>query len=84
MKCISCFLLTMLLGAGSFCIALQPAQQGTKQKVEAADSKTAKTPQGKVPVANTAPEGKQKQKKETAAEDPEFLGPLSWRPGLIY
>lgn len=84
MKCISCFLLTMLLAAGGFCMALQPAQQNTKQKVETADSKAAKAPQGKLPATNTTQENKQKPKKETTTEDPEFLGPLSWRPGLIY
>ncbi|MBL0356610.1 MAG: hypothetical protein IPP72_06785 [Chitinophagaceae bacterium] len=85
MKCIACFLLTMLLCASAFCTTLQPAQQNQKSKVENTDGKAAKNAQPKVqPGAAAQDSSKNKTKKEATTDDADFLGPLSWRPGLLY
>lgn len=85
MKCITCFLLAVLLGAKAFCTTAQPAQQNQKSKVESTDGKAAKNAQQKAPSqAATQDSSKTKTKKEAVADDTDFLGPLSWRPALLY
>jgi hypothetical protein len=86
MKYVFNFLFTMFLSVNCFALQFKIVQpeRGANKIQPAIKKDSCKRKTAKIPMAKELNTSNQKVKKETAEENAEFYGPLSWKPALLY
>jgi len=86
MKYIFACLLVFLLSGNCFATASQVLQPepGTNKTESAGKKNSCEKKITKTTGTKELSAGNQKMKREPAAENTEFIGPLSWKPALLY